>query len=43
MLYEVITKGYVMASESCAFPLIGADYIREVEPGEVVRLDESGA
>jgi amidophosphoribosyltransferase len=37
-----IKKGYVMASESCAFPLIGAEYIREVEPGEIVRLDETG-
>lgn len=39
-----IRKGYVVASESCAFPLldIGAEYIREVEPGEIVRLDENG-
>ncbi|HEX4997881.1 MAG TPA: amidophosphoribosyltransferase [Terriglobia bacterium] len=27
---------YVLASESCAFDLIGAKYLREVEPGEVV-------
>ena len=31
--------GYVLASESCAFSTIGAQMIREVEPGEVVRLD----
>ncbi|MCH7471742.1 amidophosphoribosyltransferase [bacterium] len=37
-----INKGYVIASESCAFPLIGAEYVREVEPGEVVRLDNNG-
>jgi amidophosphoribosyltransferase len=33
---------YVFASESCAFDAIGARYIREVEPGEIVRLDEKG-
>jgi amidophosphoribosyltransferase len=38
----VINKGYVVASESCAFPLVGARYLREVEPGEVVRLDHTG-
>ena len=27
---------YVLASESCALDLIGAEYIREIEPGEVV-------
>jgi amidophosphoribosyltransferase len=37
-----IRKGHVVASESCAFPLIGAEYMREVEPGEIVRLDERG-
>jgi amidophosphoribosyltransferase len=37
-----INKGYVLASESCAFPLIGAEYIREVDPGEIVRLDDKG-
>jgi amidophosphoribosyltransferase len=35
-----LKSGYVLASESCAFPLIGAEYVREVEPGEIVRLDE---
>ncbi len=33
---------YVVASESCAFDLVGAKFIREVEPGEIVRLDEKG-
>jgi amidophosphoribosyltransferase len=37
-----IDKGWVVASESCAFPLIGAKYEREVEPGEIVRLDKGG-
>jgi amidophosphoribosyltransferase len=33
---------YCVASESCAFDLIGAKYVREVEPGEVVTLSERG-
>ncbi|MCX6043604.1 MAG: amidophosphoribosyltransferase [Chloroflexi bacterium] len=34
--------GYVVASESCALLTIGAQYLREIEPGEVVRLDRNG-
>ena len=34
--------GYVVASESCALGTIDADYVREVEPGEIVRLDADG-
>jgi amidophosphoribosyltransferase len=33
---------YVVASETCAFDSIGAEFVREVEPGEIVRLDENG-
>jgi len=33
---------YVVASESCAFDMVGAKFIREVEPGEIIRLDEKG-
>jgi amidophosphoribosyltransferase len=33
---------YVVASETCAFDAVGAKFIREVEPGEIVRLDNSG-
>ena len=33
---------YVVASETCAFDAIGAESIREVEPGEIVRLDKNG-
>ena len=31
-----------MASETCAVDAIGAKFIREVEPGEIVRLDKNG-
>ena len=33
---------YVLASETCAFDLIGAQFIRDVEPGEMVILDARG-
>jgi amidophosphoribosyltransferase len=33
---------YCVASESCAFDIIGAKYLRDVEPGEVVTLGEDG-
>jgi amidophosphoribosyltransferase len=34
--------GWVVASESCAFDLVGAKYIRDVEPGEIIIIDEAG-
>jgi amidophosphoribosyltransferase len=33
---------YCVASESCAFDLIGATFLRDVQPGEVVTLTERG-
>jgi amidophosphoribosyltransferase len=33
---------YVVASETCAIATIGGKYVREVRPGEIVRLDENG-
>ncbi len=33
---------YVLASETCAFDLIGATFLRDVEPGEMVILDKRG-
>ncbi len=35
-------KGYVIASESCAFDLIGAELIREIEPGECLEISAQG-
>lgn len=37
-----IGKGWVVASETCALDLIGANYIREIEPGEIIIIDKSG-
>ncbi|MBO7392803.1 MAG: amidophosphoribosyltransferase [Abditibacteriota bacterium] len=34
---------FVVASETCAFNTIGAKYVREVNPGEILCLDENGA
>ena len=33
---------YVLASESCALDLLDADFVREVEPGEMVVIDQFG-
>ena len=35
-------EAYFIASESCALDLIGADYIREIEPGEILVIDNNG-
>jgi amidophosphoribosyltransferase len=34
---------YVIASETCAFDLIGATYLRDVEPGEILVINHEGA
>ena len=34
--------GYVFASESCALDAAGADFLRDVEPGEIVIADANG-
>ena len=34
--------GWVIASETCALDHIGAEFIREVEPGEIVSINENG-
>lgn len=33
---------WVVASETCAFDIIGAEYVRPVEPGEMITIDEQG-
>jgi amidophosphoribosyltransferase len=37
-----LNGGYVFASETCAFHAIGAEFLREVEPGEMVIVDKDG-
>ncbi|MGL5151020.1 MAG: amidophosphoribosyltransferase [Clostridium sp.] len=35
-------EGYVLTSESCALDAIGAELVRDVNPGEIVVIDETG-
>lgn len=42
LCFGKLGNGYVIASETCAFDLIEADFIREIEPGEVLIIDEKG-
>ena len=37
-----IPGGFVVASETCALDIVGATFVRDVEPGELVRIDERG-
>ncbi len=37
-----VDSGWVIASETCALDHIGADFVREVGPGEVVKISENG-
>lgn len=36
------TEGWVVSSESCSFLSIGAEYYREVLPGEIVKISKAG-
>src|SRR6185312_12817633 len=38
----MIGDRYCVASESCALDIIGARFLRELEPGEVLTIDEGG-
>jgi len=33
--------GYIVASESCAFDLVGAEFVRDVEPGEMLTFEKN--
>jgi len=37
-----VNNGWVVASESCALDHIGASFVREVEPGEIVSISDNG-
>ncbi|MDO4501121.1 MAG: amidophosphoribosyltransferase [Erysipelotrichaceae bacterium] len=34
--------GYVVASETCAFDVIGAEFIRDIKPGELIKITSEG-
>jgi amidophosphoribosyltransferase len=35
-------NGWVLSSETCALQTVGAEFVREVEPGEIIVIDENG-
>jgi amidophosphoribosyltransferase len=37
-----LEDGYVVSSETCALDAVGAAYLREIQPGEMVMLDKKG-
>ncbi|HVY14699.1 MAG TPA: amidophosphoribosyltransferase [Rhodopila sp.] len=36
------TGGWVLASETCALDIVGAHFVRDIEPGEIVVIDDNG-
>lgn len=42
LVLGTLEGAYILASETCAFDLIGAKYEREIEPGEVVIINDQG-
>ncbi len=40
--YGMLDDAYVFASETCALDLLGAKYVREVKPGEMIILNKDG-
>jgi amidophosphoribosyltransferase len=37
-----LERGWVVASETAALDIVGASFVREVEPGELIAIDEDG-
>src|SRR5881397_2708776 len=37
-----LPKGFCVASETCALDIVGAAHVRDIEPGELVRIDDRG-
>jgi amidophosphoribosyltransferase len=37
-----LDDAWILASESCAFDIIGAEFVRDIEPGELVVIDDDG-
>jgi len=37
-----LPSGYCLASETCALDVVGAEFVREVQPGELVSIDDRG-
>lgn len=37
-----LKDGYVLASESCALDILGAEFVRDIEPGEIITINQGG-
>src|SRR5205823_8262540 len=37
-----LERGWVVTSETAALDIVGASFVREIEPGEVIAIDEDG-
>ncbi len=37
-----LERGWVVASETAALDIVGASYVRDIEPGEMIAIDENG-
>ena len=37
-----LDRGWVVASETAALDIVGASYVRDIEPGELIAIDEAG-
>ncbi|MDI9358015.1 MAG: amidophosphoribosyltransferase [Phycisphaerales bacterium] len=42
LCYGKLDDGFVIASESCALDIVGAQYIDSVQPGEIIQFSDSG-
>jgi amidophosphoribosyltransferase len=42
VLGKLAAGGQVLASETCALDIVGADFVRDIEPGEIVMIDDAG-
>jgi len=42
VLGKLPTGAHIFASETCALDIVGAEFVRDVEPGEIIILSESG-
>ena len=42
MVLGKVGDAHILASETCALDIIGADFVREIEPGEMVVINEEG-
>ncbi|MEG0315003.1 MAG: amidophosphoribosyltransferase [Erysipelotrichaceae bacterium] len=42
LAFAKLEEGYAISSETCAFDIVNAEYIKDVEPGEVIRIAKDG-